>query len=158
MAVFLRNCNLWNQICNNNLNLPTQRPLPGSDVPLPYVFLADGAFALTTNIMKPYPGTHALNSPQRIFNETLSRSRVKVENTFGILAAKFKIFGQPIALSPEKVSIVTMTCILLHNFLINSKSSTYNPPGTIDEYDENGVLHEGSWRQEVSDSCAIRPI
>lgn len=34
----LRNSVLWRKISENNLNLPTPYPLPGSDEPLPYVF------------------------------------------------------------------------------------------------------------------------
>jgi len=35
----------------------------------------------------------------------------------------------------------------------------YAPPGTFDTYDDNGTLiQEGSWRQDIQDSCAIRPL
>ena len=50
---------------NNSLNLPPPRPLPklnvesweplGNDDVVPFVFVADNAFLLTTGIMKPYP-------------------------------------------------------------------------------------------------------
>jgi len=76
-------------ISENTLNIPTPCPLLGSDEPLPYVFLCDGAFALSTHIMKPYPGNHEFGSDKRLFNEKLSSSRVLVENTFGILASRF---------------------------------------------------------------------
>jgi len=156
----LRNSVLWQKISENNLNLPTPCPLPGSDEPLPYVFLCDGAFALSTHIMKPYPGNHEFGSEKRLFNEKLSSSRVLVENTFGILASRFRIFRKPIALNTEKVTLLTMTCILLHNFIRkNNSNQMYAPPGTFDTYDDNGTLiQEGSWRQDIQDSCAIRPL
>ncbi|XP_022186175.1 uncharacterized protein LOC111045159 [Nilaparvata lugens] len=116
----LRNSVLWDNICDNKLNLPTARPSPGSDIPVPYVFLGDGAFALSTHIMKPFPGDHEYGSAKRIFNDRLSRSRIIVENTFGILSARFRVFRKPIAITPEKVTLITMTSILLHNFLMNS--------------------------------------
>lgn len=153
------NCLLWKKICTNQLNLPTPHPLPGSNIDVPYVFLADGAFALSTHIMKPYPGNHDLGTPTRNFNQKLSRSRVVVENTFGILAAKFRVFRKPMQLQPEKASAVTMTCILLHNYLRRSQTSShiYTPPGTIDQYDNNDVLAQpGTWRNEVERICAIR--
>lgn len=53
-------------IYNNTLNLPEPRPLPGSNIDVPYVFLGDGAFALHRNLMKPYPGNHDRLSPERI--------------------------------------------------------------------------------------------
>jgi len=85
---------------------------------------------------------------------------VLVENTFGILASRFRVFRKPIGLTPEKVSLLTMTCILLHNFIRKSNSNhIYAPPGTFDTHDDNGTLiQEGSWRQDVYDSCAIRSL
>lgn len=156
-----RNSLLWKKICLNTLNLPTPHPLPGSYKDVPYVFLGDGAFALSTHVMKPYPGNHDSGSPKRIFNQNLSRSRVVVENTFGILVTKFRIFKKPIPFNPEKVSLITMTCILLHNFLRKSATSShiYTPPGNIDIYDENSVLiAPGSWRNEIETTCVVRNI
>lgn len=157
----LRNSMLWDNILDSKLNLPTARPLPGSNIPVPYVFLGDGAFALSNHIMKPFPGDHEYGSVKRIFNDRLSRSRVIVANTFGILSARFRVFRKPIALTPEKVTVITMTSILLHNFLMNSQTSRplYNPPGTMGQYDDSGnLIQEGNWRQVVDRHCAIRPI
>lgn len=156
-----RNSSLWQKMSSDSLNLPMPSPLPGSNKDTPYVFLGDGAFALDTNLMKPYPGNHTSESPQRIFNQKLSGSRVVVENVFGILAARYRIFKKPISLAPEKVSIITMTCILLHNFLRRSETSAsiYTPPGTIDSYDNFGsITQPGSWRNEVVGNCALRPL
>jgi len=94
-------------------------------VSLPYAFLTDEAFALSTNIMKPYSGVHEKGNAKRIFNHWLSRARRVVENVFGIMASVFRIFRGPILLEPEKVQEITMTCVLLHNFLRRSKSSSY---------------------------------
>jgi len=156
-----RNSSLWQKMSSDSLNLPMPSPLPGSNKDTPYVFLGDGAFALDTNLMKPYPGNHTSGSPQRIFNQTLSGSRVVVENVFGILASRYRIFKKPISLAPEKVSIITMTCILLHNFLRRSETSAsiYTPPGMIDSCDNFGsIIQPGSWRNEVVGNCALRPL
>ncbi|CAK1584748.1 unnamed protein product [Parnassius mnemosyne] len=156
-----RNSLLWQKICTNALNIPEPNPLPGSNVDVPYVFLGDGAFALTDHVMKPYPGNHEYGSPKRIFNQALSRARVVVENTFGILVTKFRVFKKPFQLCPEKVSLITMTCILLHNYLRKSNTSLpiYTPPGTIDIYDNNDILtHPGTWRQELESNSAVRDL
>lgn len=139
---------LSQKLLSNSLNLPLPSPLPGSDNDMPYVFLADGAFALSAHIMKPFPGHYALGSPERIFNQELSRSRVKVENTFGILSAKFRIFQKHIPLEPTKASAVSMACLYLHNFLRNSKSSrdNYTPPDSFDTYVNGELVRPGSWR------------
>jgi len=156
-----KNSLLWKKICSNSLNIPAPSPLHGSNVDLPYVFLGDGAFALHTNLMKPFPGNHEIGSPKRIFNQKLSSSRVVIENVFGIMAAKFRIFKKPISIELEKVSIITMTCVLLHNFLRRNETaaSIYTPPGTIDICDNTGVIIQpGSWRREIGENCAIRRI
>ncbi|CAH1969203.1 unnamed protein product [Acanthoscelides obtectus] len=152
---------LWEMISSNTLNLPASHPLPGSNVDIPYVFLSDGAFALHPNIMKPYPGNHDRDSPERMFNKKLSGSRVVVDNTFGILSSKFRIFKRPIELCSEKASVITMTCILLHNYLIKSNTSSqmYSPQGTVDVYDDNDTLIQpGTWRIDNSSTNATQNI
>lgn len=63
------------------------------------LFVADDAFALTENMMKPY-SKRQLNDKEKIFNYRLSRARRTIENTFGILAARWRIFWRPIAVNP----------------------------------------------------------
>lgn len=87
---------LWEKNCTNSINLPPPSSLPDSDVVVPCAFLGDGAIALNSHLMKPFTGHHALNTPKRIFNQQLSRSRVLVENTFGIMTSAFRIFKRPL--------------------------------------------------------------
>lgn len=157
----LKNSLLWQKMCDNSLNFPEPRPLPGSEINMPFVFLGDGAFALTNNLMNPYPGHYDPESPEDIFNSNLFRARAVVENAFGILVSKFRIFKKPMQQAPEKVSTITKTCILLHNFLRRSKNSTgiYTPSGTMDTYDENGeLIILGSWREESNRLSAFRDL
>lgn len=55
---------------NSTLNLPQKSALPGQDKLSPYVFVADDAFPLSLNIMKPYSG-HQPNAafPQGVIHE-----------------------------------------------------------------------------------------
>lgn len=158
----LRNSLLWQKICDNNMNFPPAEPLPGRTKDVPYVFVGDGAFALSTHLMKPYPGNHDNGSPKREFNRRLASTRVVVENVFGVLAAKFRVFKRPLQLQPNSVEVLTMTCVLLHNFLRRSSSSRqlYSPTGTFDSYNMNGELVQpGMWRNEIDlNISAIRNI
>lgn len=156
-----RNSLLWQKICSNDLNLPTPSALPDSEKEVPYVFVGDGAFALDTHLMKPYPGNHVFGSEKRVFNQRLSSARVVVENAFGILSSKFRIFRKPIFLEPNKASLVTMSCVLLHNFLRRSKtsSSLYTPACAVDIFDDNGILVQpGSWRNDGHSDGALRRL
>lgn len=133
---------------SGNLKLPDDEELPSRQVKVPYVIVADDAFALSRNIMKPYAGHQDIGSKERIFNYRLSRARRIVENAFGILAQVFRILRKPILLSPEKVEIIILTVVTLHNFLRRDRSRTYCPPGNID-VEDNGNIHPGSWRNDT---------
>lgn len=146
---------LRQKIETNGINLPP----PNRNNNLPYVFLADSAFALSTCIMKPFPGHHAVGTPERIFNQELSRSRVVVENAFGILSSKFRIFKTSIPLDEVKAAKITMTCILLHNFLRRSNTSRnlYTPTSTTDSYVNGELVRGGSWRS-IDRGTGITPL
>ncbi|VEN55391.1 unnamed protein product [Callosobruchus maculatus] len=103
-------------LSEGNLQIPQSRVVVPGEESLPYVFVADDAFALTKNILKPYTGYH-LTRQQEHFNAKLSSARVKVENVFGILANRFQVLLKPINLCPKKATIIVLTCCYLHNFL-----------------------------------------
>lgn len=86
----------------NRLKFPEDKCLPGRNKPVPHVIVADAAFPLSERIMKPFPFRN-LTLEQRIFNYRLSRARGVVENAFGILANRFRIFLTTINLKPQKV-------------------------------------------------------
>ena len=145
-----KNCMLYKELEQETLNLPKPSVLPGSTCVSPYVIVADDAFAMS---IKPYN----LTTEKKIFNYRLSRARRVVENAFGILSNRFRIFMTPITLSPEKVEIITLTCCILHNYL-RSKSQVYTPAESMDR--EDPVSHQvilGEWRQEVC-SSGMQPL
>lgn len=155
-----RNTELYRKISGNELALPPPDCLPGKETPVPYIFVADSAFALSENIMKPYAGNHNKGSKERIFNYRLSRARRIVENVFGILSAVFRVLRSPMLLQPDKVSDIVMTCTLLHNFLRKSKTSRsiYNPVGTFDNDKGDAIVQSGSWRNDQEGVTSIKPI
>ena len=121
---------------------------------MPYLFVGDDAFALSHYLLKPFPGSLERSSRERIFNYRLCRARRIVENVFGILASKFRVFLKPIPLHPDKVESVTLTCIYLHNFLRRNVESrnAYSPPGTFDSEDvDNARITAGSWRAGINE-------
>ena len=67
-----------------------QKKIPGSDVILPFTFIADEAFPLGTHIMRAYAITHrTFGNAERIFNYRLSRARRVIENTFEIMTSRW---------------------------------------------------------------------
>lgn len=130
---------------NDALKLPEPTPLLGRTMNVPFMIVADDAFALRINIMKPFPG-RTLTGAQRIFNYRLSRARRVVENSFGILTARFRVLRDAINLDANKTKRITLACCALHNFLIE-KAPSYAGGGMADRYDSDGELIPGEWRR-----------
>jgi len=90
----------------------------------PYVFVADEAFGLHTNILRPFPG-RGLNETRRIFNNRLSRARRTVECAFGVLANKWRVLHTPILVEPEFCDDIVKACCVLHNFVRKRDGCNY---------------------------------
>ena len=141
-----KNCSLHKALDNGSLCIPTPRPLTDGECSIPFMIVADDAFPLRENIMKPYSQI-GLTREKRIFNYRLSRARRVVENAFGILSNRFRVFMTPISLCPEKVVDIVIACCSLHNYLREESISTCTPPGCLDTEDlDTHVIHPGAWR------------
>ena len=141
-----RNSTLSKAISTNLLNIPGPRTLDDGETEAPYGIVADDAFPLMKNLMKPYP-FRRLSKKQRIYNYHLSRAKRIAKNVFGTLANRFRIFLSPILLSPENTEILTLACCTLHNFLHDKAPLRYTSPGSFNvENLERGVA---TWRPEI---------
>jgi len=110
------NCKLSKLLEENKLKIPPPEIVQGIDDAIPYSVVADDAFPLKSYIMKPFQQRN-LSKREVIFNYRLSRARRVVENAFGILANRFRIFRAPILLSPSKAKHVVLAAVALHNML-----------------------------------------
>lgn len=122
--------------------------LPNTNVEQPFVVLGDEAFPLLENLMKPYPRNQSLSDRTKaIFNYRLSRARRIVENSFGILTNRFRIFSTPIHLSTTTIEDVITTACIIHNLIIDDKEVEHLPetdqPIMLDSVQDYGeVEHE----------------
>lgn len=84
---------------------------------MPYVFVCDEAFALTTHQLRPFC-RRGLDVRKQIFNFRLSRARRIVECAFGILTSKWRVFHTPLQLSVGTVDAVIKCACVLHNYIL----------------------------------------
>lgn len=113
------------QLENGSLNIPRGKVLPGTNRIMPYVFVADEAFALSRHILRPFSGRF-LSYEKRIFNYRLSRARRYVECTFGILTNKWRILHRPLNVSLDFAKDIVKACCILHNFVRNRDGYSYD--------------------------------
>nr|CAH7734519.1 unnamed protein product [Callosobruchus chinensis] len=94
-------------------------------IPKEKVFIADEAYPLKENLMKPYSGK-TLNPSQENFNKRLSRARKTVECAFGILFAKWRIISSVIETGETTADIIIKAICILHNIIIEKESYLLN--------------------------------
>lgn len=95
----------------------------GVDVPV--YLIGDSAFKLSEHMQKPYPYLVEKTPNQEKFNYELSKCRRVVENAFGHIKARFRIFGKGLETSIEHAKLIIQACCILHNFL-NENNDTIN--------------------------------
>ena len=106
------------KFASNTLEIPEYEEIENAEEfgALPYVFVTDEAFALSENMVRPYPG-RGLCKTKRIFNYRLSRARRIVENAFGILAARWRFYHRRLPVNKENAKKVIKASVILHNLL-----------------------------------------
>lgn len=138
------------RFANGEMNLPEPSLLPGSDIIAPYTMVGDEAFPLTNYLLRPYPGVQSQDDPSKAnYNHRLSKARRIVENAFGMLAQRFRIFMGPITLPPLHANIVIMATVLLHNYLNPSSfqldphdSMGFAPPPPVPQDDRTNAQRQ----------------
>ena len=78
----------------NKMNIPESEEITGDDLEVPYFLVGDEIFPLKNWLMRPYSGKALVNETRKIFNYRLSRARRIIENTFGIMVARWEGFSE----------------------------------------------------------------
>lgn len=139
-----QNCSIFRDLENNML------PNNG-------FFVGDDAFPLKSYLLKPYKHS-PLTYEQKFFNYRLSRARRIVENAFGILASRFRIFRTSISTNLTVTDRIVRTTCTIHNWL-RKTSRTYLTTRCVDyENLETGEIIPGLWRDANFDLQNIQPV
>ena len=67
-------------------------------------------------MFQPYPST-TNQRREKIYNWRHSRARRIVENTFGIMASRYRVLMKPILQSYQNGIKTVLACIALHNYM-----------------------------------------
>ncbi|KAK4885102.1 hypothetical protein RN001_001373 [Aquatica leii] len=135
-------------ILDDTINTPKTDVLHETGKSLPCFFVADEAFPLRKNLMRPYPRKIA-NKEQLIFNYRLSRGRLMIENNFGILASRWRILRKPIIAHPKTVDSIIKATVVLHNFLRTVRANDSYFHNIVDNENQSGEVTPGLWRTEI---------
>ena len=86
---------------DGTLDLPEDSLILGEEHPgpQPHVFMGDEAFLCWRNLMRHFPEANLFRR-NMVFNYRLSRARLTVECTFGILASQWRRYQQVIGVHP----------------------------------------------------------
>lgn len=151
-----RKSKLGKMFQRNSIDLPKPKRICIGGPVLPYHLVGDEAFGLKKYMQRPYPGrtSGTLDLGKQVFNYRLSRARRVIENSFGILAAKWRVFRQPIQANNQKVKQITLAAVCLHNFILMEEENlkphqrTYLHPSLVDR-EVDGVFVNGDWRNDL---------
>ncbi|XP_054736735.1 putative nuclease HARBI1 [Anastrepha obliqua] len=143
-------------LIKNTLPLPPATPLSAeSPHTLPHYFVGDDAFPLKLNLMRPYSGSK-LPRVHQIFNYRLSRAHSVIENSFGILTARWRVLRTTIEFDPTNCEKIVLACIALHNFtILNDSNRWYCPENYVDRQEAGNIVHSGDWRREINNNTCL---
>lgn len=140
-------------IFDNKFNIPSSKLFPGSNISSPCVILGDEAFPLKNNLLRPYPSQQSINDDKkRHFNYRLSRARRVVENAFGILSQKFRIYNRRLHLKPEFAEKIVVTTCILYNFIRRGETVHITETNTPVQF--KNLRHQGG--NAVSTAFEVR--
>lgn len=83
---------------------------------MPFTFIRDEAFSLLPKIIRLY-NYKVLSDKKSIFNYRISYVQIYVENGFGILSNKWKIFHKSINANLDLCIFIVKMCCVVHNFV-----------------------------------------
>lgn len=116
-ATVFKNSGLYDAITNNRSKLPAATPISETnDDVLPYIILADEAFALSNHVMRSFD-VNSLTTRRKVCNFRHSRPLSYTECTFGIMSNKWRIFHRPLNVDVSLAEDIIKTCCILHNYV-----------------------------------------
>jgi len=81
------------------------------DIPRGFYVVGDAAYSLSATLLIPYSGADKRNRQNDVFNFHLSQLRIKIEQAFGLLVNKWRVFKKPIEINLKRVPALVECCM-----------------------------------------------
>ena len=83
------------------------------------ILLGDSGYSLKRYLVTPFLAPH--NDAQNRYNTSLCRTRVLIEQTFGIIKRRFSCIQSGLRTNPHRACKIIVTCFVLHNIGIDRR-------------------------------------
>ena len=105
------------------------------NLPDGFYVLADNAYTLSSRLIVPYCGRDKADKSKDVFNFYLSQLRIRIEQAFGLLVTKWRVFKRPLEVSLNRAPQLVLAAARLHNFCIDEREVEAAPVTSIDPQD-----------------------
>lgn len=118
------------------------------EIPRGYYVVGDAAYSLSATLLVPYTGADKRNKQNDIFNFHLSQLRIKIEQAFGLLVNKWRVFKKALEINLKRIPALIECSMRLHNFCIEERNAEWQVPDLPDDL----VVDHTPQYQEYCDS------
>ncbi len=80
-----------------------------------FYLVGDSAYTLSSSLLVPYTGSDKKVPENDVFNFYLSQLQIKIEQAFGLLVNKWRIFKKSVEINLRWVPLLVECCFRLHN-------------------------------------------
>ena len=91
------------------------------NLPITFYVVGDNAYTLSLKLLIPYCGRQKSEASRDAFNFYLSQLRIRIEQAFGLLVTKWRVFKKPVELKLKGATKLIEAVFCLHNFCIDER-------------------------------------
>ena len=95
--------------------------------------MVDAVYTLTTTLLIPFFGGDKKQKDNNAFNFHLLQLRIKIEQSFGLMVNKWRVFKKPVEIRLERVPHLVECCMKLHNFCIDERVQEWFVPDIAED-------------------------
>lgn len=94
------------------------------DLPHGFFAVGDNAYTLSNTLLIPCSGKDKQNPSKDALNFYLTQLRIRIEQAFGLLVSKWRVFIKPLEVSFCRTTMVIEAAFRLHNYCIDMRDTS----------------------------------